>query len=507
MILATALVALVPAVAAWWLRDAGVLTSALFCLLFCLLLSLALSAGGAAYWKRRRHSADIMFSELLAWGWLRRLWRERQLRNLPALVQSATKDHHPDQQTVQRREQMLARLAAAIEAQDPYIDGHSRRVARHSEMIAAEMRLPAEQVARIRTAAALHDVGKLSTPREVLRKPGRLTDEEFELVKHHARDGAEMVNCLEDPELAAIVECHHERLDGSGYPDGLQAGQIPLGARIVAVADTFDAITAPRPYRPAAPHQRAFAVLSDEETSRLDPEVVQAFVRCYSGRRTIALWAALSALGSAALARTRGVLAHRRLSVRDLLSAMAAVGTAAVAATAAPLTASALHQQPAAGTAATAALNIASPPLRVPRHHATRAAVARPAKRAHAARATHHRRPRAAPRPAGQGSTGNSSLPLVLPPARSRSHRSAPLRQPPARTPTARRRRPPTTSPTASPLPTTPITAPTSTAAQPPPASPPSPPTSKQQCRDGGWKGHGFPNQGQCIDWVVHHGG
>jgi HD-GYP domain-containing protein (c-di-GMP phosphodiesterase class II) len=292
-------VTLVPALSAWWLRDQGLLRSALACLLFCILLSIGLSVGGAAYWKRRRRSAGIMFSELLVWGWLRRLWIERQLRNVPAVLESAAEGHHSDQLTVKRRRRMLGQLAAAIEAQDPYIDGHSRRVARHSAMIAAKMRLPAEQVARIRTAGALHDVGKLSTPREVLSKPGRLTDQEFEVVKRHAREGALMVSSLEDPELTAMVGCHHERLDGSGYPDGLQAERIPLGARIVAVADIFDAITAPRPYRPAASHQHAFAVLSSEQGTRLDSDVVQAFVRCYSGRRTVALWAALSAIAAA----------------------------------------------------------------------------------------------------------------------------------------------------------------------------------------------------------------
>lgn len=493
MLLATTVVALVPALSAWWLRNEGIVRSALLCLFICILLSLTLSIVGAAYWKRR-HAADIMFSELLVWGWCRRLWRERQLRNVPALVESAINGGHSDQLTVNRRRRMLAQLSAAIEAQDPYIDGHSRRVARHSEMIAAKMRLPEDEVARIRTAAALHDVGKLSTPRDVLSKPGRLTDREFEVVKRHARDGALMVTCLEDPELTAIVECHHERLDGSGYPDGLHAAEIPLGARIVAVADIFDAITAPRPYRPAAPHQRAFAVLSSEEGTRLDSEVVHAFVDCYSGRRTVALWGALSALGVSLLARTKGLLARRRLSLRDLMNSTTAMAAAAAAAVAAPLSAQPPHRLPSpTPVAAAPASVILTPPAhaaRRPRHHQRRASAAAVRRTAGHRAAVRHR----SPAPARVTHTTS--------PPPSATHTKPPSRHhPPAGKPPARSTPPPKKTVPASPPPTT------TTTTAPPPATGPLEPTSKQQCMHGGWGQFRFPNQGQCIDWVVHHGG
>jgi HD-GYP domain-containing protein (c-di-GMP phosphodiesterase class II) len=124
------------------------------------------------------------------------------------------------------------------------------------------MGLPREQVAKIRAAGAIHDVGKIKTPIEVLHKEGRLTPEEYAVVKDHPSDGAEMVAALDDPELTAMVRHHHERLDGAGYPDGLRGDAIPLGARILAVADTFDAVCSARPYRHARSHRDALAVLA-----------------------------------------------------------------------------------------------------------------------------------------------------------------------------------------------------------------------------------------------------
>jgi HD domain len=149
-------------------------------------------------------------------------------------------------------------------------------------------------VAKVRTAAAVHDVGKLQVPREVINKPGKLTDEEFAAIKRHPQDGAEMVSGMGDPEITAIVRHHHERLDGRGYPDGLSAADIPLGARIVAVADTFDALTSSRPYRAASKHKKAIDILKKEAGSQLDPDAVAAFLSYYSGRRPVAWWTAIT---------------------------------------------------------------------------------------------------------------------------------------------------------------------------------------------------------------------
>jgi uncharacterized protein YjbJ (UPF0337 family) len=144
----------------------------------------------------------------------------------------------------------------------------------------------------------MHDLGKIETPIEVLRKPGALTDEEYEVMKRHAADGARMASALNDPDLTAMVMHHHERLDGTGYPAGLQADEIPLGARIIAVADTFDAMTADRPYRAARAHKQALDVLRGEAGTKLDGDAVRAFCSNYSGRRSIAVWSSLTTIPS-----------------------------------------------------------------------------------------------------------------------------------------------------------------------------------------------------------------
>ena len=139
----------------------------------------------------------------------------------------------------------------------------------------------------------MHDVGKIQTPTSILHKADKLDDEEYEIVKRHPVDGATMVASLGDDELTAIVRHHHERLDGTGYPSGLAGDEIPLGARILAVADTFDAITSTRPYRPANPHKKALDILSAEAGTQLDPAAVKAFLECYSGRKPLAFWSVL----------------------------------------------------------------------------------------------------------------------------------------------------------------------------------------------------------------------
>jgi putative nucleotidyltransferase with HDIG domain len=189
-----------------------------------------------------------------------------------------------------RRAELLSELAAEFEARDPSTHGHSRRVARHAGMIALRMGLSERQVATVRAAAALHDLGKINTPRAVLYKPGRLTGVELGLIQLHPVDGAEIVSTLGAPELTAMVRHHHERLDGKGYPDGLGGSEIPLGARIIAVADTFDAITSTRPYRPAKTHQRGLEILNEEAGWRLDPAAVSAFCSAYTESRPRPVW-------------------------------------------------------------------------------------------------------------------------------------------------------------------------------------------------------------------------
>ena len=254
--------------------------------------SVTLAVLGAALWKRHPGSQDMVFGDLMVWGWLRRVRAERRLAEAHALLGSEGLASGARMLSSERRCEMLQQLAAMLEARDAYTYGHTRRVTRHSERIALELGLPPKQVAKVRIAAALHDVGKVHTPRELLTKPGRLTDSEFEVIKRHPGDGAEMVAEVGDPEITSMVRHHHERLDGTGYPDGLVAAEIPLGARIISVADTFDAMTSIRPYRPASKHKKALDVLSKEAGSQLDPAVVAAFMRYYSGKRSVA-WSAL----------------------------------------------------------------------------------------------------------------------------------------------------------------------------------------------------------------------
>src|SRR5918999_240793 len=240
---ATLLVTVLPGLVAGGLQAKGIVDGWLLSALMAVALSMALAGVGSVWWARRPPSRDIVFADLMLWGWLRRIRTERRLESARWLL------GRMGELDTARRTELLERLSGALEARDSYTHGHSRRVTRHSFRIARQLGLSDEEAARIRTAAAVHDVGKIETPREVLNKPGRLTDEEFAVVKRHPVDGAEMVAAIGDDELTSIVLHHHERLDGGGYPDGLVGGPIPLGARVIAVADTFDALTSNRPYR------------------------------------------------------------------------------------------------------------------------------------------------------------------------------------------------------------------------------------------------------------------
>ena len=168
-------------------------------------------------------------------------------------------------------------LAAALDARDPYTAGHSERVSGFSVMIGRQMELGDNEIDVLRLGALLHDIGKIGVPDEVLRKPGALTTEEFEQIKRHPGLGARILRQV--PFLAPhlpIVELHHERPDGKGYPFGLRADDIPLAARIVHVADTFDAITSARAYRPARGAAEAVAELQRYAGTQFDPASVNA---------------------------------------------------------------------------------------------------------------------------------------------------------------------------------------------------------------------------------------
>jgi putative nucleotidyltransferase with HDIG domain len=168
-------------------------------------------------------------------------------------------------------------LAAAIDEKDPYTRGHSGRVAKYSTLIGRELGLSDEDLDKLRIAALLHDVGKIGVDDRVLKKPGALTAEEFELMKQHTVKGANIMRPVSQlKEMLPGIELHHEHMDGHGYPYGLTAPQIPLMARVIAVADTLDAMTTNRPYQTAMELEFALARIKALTGAKFDAVIVGA---------------------------------------------------------------------------------------------------------------------------------------------------------------------------------------------------------------------------------------
>jgi putative nucleotidyltransferase with HDIG domain len=409
-VLATSFVLLLPAALVAWIVPVGHPALLLGSIPLAMALSVASSSLGAAVWKRRPRSRDLVFADLMVWGWLRRFRAERRLAEAREVLGADAKGLSPD-----RRVEAMTLLSGMLEARDAYTHGHSRRVTRHAERIARAMHLPEAEVAQVRTAAALHDVGKIHTPRQVLNKPGRLTEEEFALIKRHPGDGADMLVRIGDPEITAMVRHHHERLDGGGYPSGLAGGDIPLGARIIAVADTFDAMTSTRSYRRACSHKKALDVLYKEAGTQLDADAVAAFVGYYSGSRSVA-WSALAAalpqrlftwMGSATQGLGSGAAA--------VAQTLPAIGAAALLAGSggpgiphSPLPA--LERQVAAQTDAAAIAAVAPTDLadRGSQRSARRVAGERPSRQAPRTRTRSRTRTPSASRPGSRGSAPSS---------------------------------------------------------------------------------------------------
>jgi putative two-component system response regulator len=173
----------------------------------------------------------------------------------------------------------LKSLALALEAKDKYTSGHSQRVADIAVNIARKLKMAPEEIERLRFAALVHDIGKIGIKESVINKEGELTDDEYAYISTHSAIGENILKpVIEDKEILRMVRHHHERYDGRGYPDGLAAGNIPLGSRIVAVADMFDAMTSDRPYRKAVSPEIAIAELKRHASTQFDPQVVDAFI-------------------------------------------------------------------------------------------------------------------------------------------------------------------------------------------------------------------------------------
>ena len=173
-------------------------------------------------------------------------------------------------------------LAGAVDEKDPYTKGHSDRVTRYSVLIAKEMNQPEHFIETLRISALLHDVGKIGIEDRILKKPGALTSEEFEVMKTHTTKGANILRPVKQlREMLPGIELHHEALDGRGYPYGLTDDQIPMLARVIAVADTFDAVTTNRPYQVAHDPNEALKIIHSLAGKRLDPQCVAALTAVF----------------------------------------------------------------------------------------------------------------------------------------------------------------------------------------------------------------------------------
>jgi putative nucleotidyltransferase with HDIG domain len=229
------------------------------------------------------------FQEELVIASLRRALRQKQLeaevqhyrQHLEEMVAERTQQLRAALEQVETSyEHTLAALGAALDLRDGETAGHSLRVCRYSLEIAGAMGLSDSELRGLAMGAYLHDIGKLATPDGILRKPGPLTPEEWKLMQQHVQTGYDLVKQI--PFLAAAAEIilnHHERIDGSGYPRGLKAEQIPLAARIFAVADSLDAMTSDRPYRRAMPFEAAREEIRRKSGCLFDPQVAETFLQ------------------------------------------------------------------------------------------------------------------------------------------------------------------------------------------------------------------------------------
>lgn len=209
---------------------------------------------------------------------------------LGAKAQVAIENAHLHELNTQLFVGSLVALAKIIDARDPLTKDHSDRVARYAEILAKEIGYGGKELATVVQAGELHDIGRIIVPDAILKKPGKLTKAEFEEVKKHPQTGYDLLSSVKHfKEILPAVRHHHERFDGTGYPDGLAGADIPLIARIIAVADVFEAVTADRAHRGGKPPDEALVMLRKLAGDQLDPELVKAFGRAYtaaSGSKT-----------------------------------------------------------------------------------------------------------------------------------------------------------------------------------------------------------------------------
>lgn len=244
----------------------------------------AMKGGAYDYVVKPFHLEEVLIS-------IERALENRQLildnkeyqSNLEKKVEERTRELAEKNEEIQRLFiSAIESIVLTLQAKDEYTEGHSRRVSAHATAIARRLSLPEEEVENIRLAALLHDIGKVGTKESILNKPGKLTAEEGNHIRSHPLVAAsilEPITPLKD--TITYIKHVHEAYDGSGYPDGLKGDEIPLGARIITVADVFDAMTSPRPYRPALDDGRVLAHLRNEAGRQFDPRIVAAFLAVY----------------------------------------------------------------------------------------------------------------------------------------------------------------------------------------------------------------------------------
>jgi putative nucleotidyltransferase with HDIG domain len=206
--------------------------------------------------------------------------RAREERRQRKAEVSQTREENLRLRADQRRAYIgiVSTLIEAVEAKDRFNRGHSRRVAELAGRFARLLSLPRRETELLETGAKLHDIGKIGIPEEILNKPGKLTTQEFDIIKSHPVIGEQIIRPLDFlADARPIVRHHHERWDGGGYPDGLRGAEIPRPAAILSICDAYDALTSDRPYRPGLPAAEALAILGKGAGTQWDPELVQRF--------------------------------------------------------------------------------------------------------------------------------------------------------------------------------------------------------------------------------------
>jgi len=203
-------------------------------------------------------------------------------RDLHSTIEMALYKHSNNEKLLKSMEEVIDALASTLEIRDPYTAGHQRRVADLARAIALEVNLSDSETRGVYLAALIHDIGKIQVPTEILSKPGKLMSAEFDMIKTHPQGGYDILKKVDFPwPIAEIVLQHHERLDGSGYPCGLKGKEILMEAKIIAVADTVEAMSFHRPYRAALGKEKALDEISTHRGTLYDPDAVDACLKLF----------------------------------------------------------------------------------------------------------------------------------------------------------------------------------------------------------------------------------